>query len=108
MDVQLGMVISYSMVGVSDEYLQKYVDQLPKTFDPYLFNPKEWAKAAKLAGMKYVVFTTKHHNGFCMFDTKSTNFNIMNTPCGKDITRQIVDAFRAEGLAIGLYLSPDD
>ena len=107
-DVQLGMVISHSMVGASDDYLERYVNELPKTFDPKLFNAKEWAKAARLAGMEYVVFTTKHHNGFCMFDTETTDFSIMNTPYGKDITKQIVDAFREEGLAIGLYFSPDD
>jgi alpha-L-fucosidase len=107
-DVQLGMVISHSMVGASDDYLDRYVNELPKTFDPIRFDAKEWAKAAKLAGMKYVVFTTKHHNGFCMYDTGTTDFGIMNTPYRKDITKQIVDAFREEGLAIGLYYSPDD
>ncbi|WP_338357797.1 alpha-L-fucosidase [Yeosuana marina] len=108
MDVQLGMVISHSMVGASDDYLDRYVFELPKTFNPDEFDATAWAKAAKLSGMKYVVFTTKHHNGFCMFDTKTTDFDIMNTPYGKDITRQIVDAFRKEGLAIGFYYSPDD
>ncbi|MDL5511197.1 alpha-L-fucosidase [Arenibacter sp. M-2] len=108
MDVQLGMVISHSMVGASDDYLDRYVNELPKTFNPDEFDASEWARAAKLAGMKYVVFTTKHHNGFCMFDTETTNFDIMNTPYAKDITRQVVDAFRAEGLAIGFYYSPDD
>ena len=107
-DVQLGMVISHSMVGASDDYLNRYVNELPKTFDPRLFDAREWARAARLAGMKYVVFTTKHHNGFCMYDTKTTDFSIMNTPYGKDITRQVVNAFREEGLAIGLYYSPDD
>lgn len=107
-DVQLGMVISHSMVGASDDYLDRYVNELPKTFNPEKFDAKKWAREAKMAGMKYVVFTTKHHNGFCMFDTKTTDFNIMNTPYGKDVTRMIVDAFRKEGLAIGFYYSPDD
>ena len=107
-DVQLGMVISHSLVGASDDYLNRYFNELPKTFDPESFNPLVWAKAARMAGMKYVVFTTKHHNGFCMFNTKTTDFNIMNTPYGKDITKQVVEAFRKEGLAIGLYFSPDD
>ena len=107
-DVQLGMVISHSMVGASDDYLERYINELPKAFDPKLFNAKEWARAARLAGMEYVVFTTKHHNGFCMFDTETTDFSIMNTPYGKDITKQIINAFREEGLAIGLYFSPDD
>ena len=58
--------------------------------------------------MKYVVFTTKHHAGFCMWDTKTTDFNIMKTPYGKDITRELFDAFRAEGIRVGVYFSPDD
>ncbi len=107
-DVQFGSVISHSMVGASDDYLKRYVEELPKTFNPDLFDAAEWARAAKMAGMKYVVFTTKHHNGFCMYETGTTDFGIMNTPYGKDVTRQVVDAFRNEGLAIGLYFSPDD
>lgn len=62
-DVQLGMVISHSMVGASDDYLERYINELPKTFNPQLFDAREWARTARLAGMKYVVFTTKHHNG---------------------------------------------
>ncbi|SHG44802.1 alpha-L-fucosidase [Flavobacterium fluvii] len=108
MDVQLGTIISHSMVGASDDYLKRYIDDLPKTFNPTNFKPEQWAKAAKLAGMKYVVFTTKHHNGFCMFNTKTTTFSIANTPYKKDITQMVVDAFRKEGIAIGLYFSPDD
>ena len=108
LDVQLGMVISHSLVGASDDYVNRYFNELPTTFYPESFNPAVWAKAARMAGMKYVVFTTKHHNGFCMYDTKTTDFNIMNTPYGKDITKEVVDAFRKEGLAIGLYFSPDD
>jgi alpha-L-fucosidase len=79
-DVQLGMVISHSMVGASDEYLDRYIHELPLSFNPQHFDAALWAKTAKMAGMKYVVFTTKHHNGFCMFDTETTDFNIMNTP----------------------------
>ncbi len=108
LDVQLGMVISHSMVGASEDYLDRYINELPKTFNPKHFNAESWARAAKMDGMKYVVFTSKHHNGFCMYDTKTTDFNIMNTPYGKDITKMIVNAFRKEGLAIGLYFSPDD
>jgi len=79
-DSQLGSVISHSMVGASDNYLKRFVNELPKTFYPTKFDPDEWARLAKLAGMKYVVFTTKHHSGFCMYDTKTTDFNVMNTP----------------------------
>ncbi len=108
LDVQLGMVISHSMVGASDEYLDRYINELPKSFNPQYFNAEIWARVAKMAGMKYLVFTTKHHNGFCMYDTKSTDFNIMKTPYGKDITKMIVNACRKEGLAVGFYFSPDD
>lgn len=77
-------------------------------FDPDLFDPTEWAKAAKKAGMKYVIFTTKHHDGFCMWDSAYTDYKITNTPYKKDILRQVVDAFRAEGIKIGLYYSISD
>ncbi len=107
-DVQLGMVISHSMVGASDAYLDRYINELPLSFNPQYFDAKKWARAAKMAGMKYVVFTAKHHNGFCMYDTKTTDFNIMNTPYARDITKLIVDGFRNEGISIGLYYSPDD
>lgn len=83
---------------------EKY-DEYFKHFNPDLFDAREWAKAAKEAGMKYAVLTTKHHEGFCLFDTKYTDYNVMNTPYGKDIVREYVDAFRAEGLKIGFYYS---
>jgi alpha-L-fucosidase len=107
-DSQLGSVISHSMVGASEDYLERFENELPKSFLPKKFDPDDWARIAKLAGMKYVVFTTKHHSGFCMFKTKTTAFNIMNTPYGKDITKQIVAAFRRHGIRIGFYFSPDD
>ncbi len=107
-DSQLGSVISHSMVGASDDYLDRYINELPGGFSPDKFEPDKWAQLAKLAGFKYVVFTTKHHSGFCMFDTKTTEFNITNTPYGKDITKEIVDAFRRAGIGIGFYFSPDD
>lgn len=107
-DVQVGAVISHSMAGASDDYLQRFTTELPKTFNPHKFNPDDWAVLAKLAGMKYVVFTAKHHAGFCMWDTKTTPFNIMNTPFRKDATRAIFDAFRKQGIAIGVYFSPED
>lgn len=107
-DVQVGAVISHSMAGASDAYLERFTTELPKTFNPRKFNPDDWAVLAKLAGMKYVVFTAKHHAGFCMWDTKTTPFNIMNTPFKKDATRAIFDAFRKQGIAIGVYFSPED
>jgi alpha-L-fucosidase len=108
MDSQLGSVISHSMVGADEGYLKRFVGELPRTFNPRRFEPEEWAKLAKLAGMKYVVFTTKHHSGFCMFPTQTTDFNIEKTPFRRDITAAIVKAFREVGIAPGFYFSPDD
>lgn len=86
---------------ISDEDYQKYFE----LFNPDLFDPADWAKKAKAAGMKYAVITTKHHEGFNMFASEYTDYNIMNTPYGKDIIKEWVDAFRAEGLGIGFYYS---
>ncbi|UXX79813.1 alpha-L-fucosidase [Reichenbachiella carrageenanivorans] len=107
-DSQLGSVISHSMVGASDDYVQRYMNDLPKTFYPNKFDPDEWARLFKLTGAEYVVFTAKHHNGFCMWDTETTDFNIMNTPYGKDITGMLVKSLRKHGLKVGLYFSPED
>src|SRR5665648_242974 len=83
------------------EDYQKYFD----TFDPVDYNPREWAKIAKQAGMKYVVLTAKHHDGFCLFDSKYTDYKATNTPAKRDLIREYVDAFRAEGLKVGFYYS---
>ncbi|CAA6692182.1 MULTISPECIES: alpha-L-fucosidase [unclassified Lentimonas] len=107
-DSQIGSVISHSMVGASDKYLDRMIHELPKTFNPKKYNADEWMEIAKVAGAKYMVFTTKHHNGFCMWDTETTEFNIMNTPYGKDIVKDYVDACRRSGLKVGLYFSPED
>lgn len=107
-DSQLGVVISHSMAGASDDYLDRFIHELPKTFNPKKYDATEIATLAKLAGMKYIVFTTKHHSGFCMWDTETTDFNIMNTPYGKDLIAEYVEATRAAGLAVGFYFSPED
>ena len=86
---------------ISDEEYNKYFE----LFNPDLFDPADWAKKARNAGMKYAVITTKHHEGFNMFKSDFTDYNIMNTPYGKDIIKQWVEAFRAEGLGIGFYYS---
>ena len=108
LDSQLTSVISHSMVGADEAYLERYVEELPRSFNPRDFEPREWARVARLAGFRYVVFTAKHHSGFCMFETATTDFNIMNTPFGRDTAKEIADAFRAEGIAVGWYFSPDD
>jgi len=83
---------------------EKY-DKYFKYFNPDLYDPKEWARQAKAAGMKYAVLTTKHHEGFCMFDSQYTDYKCTNTPAGRDLVREYVDAFRAEGLHVGFYYS---
>jgi alpha-L-fucosidase len=107
-DSQTGVVISHSLAGADEAYTKRFFEELPKTFNPRKFEPKDWAALAKLAGIKYVVFTTKHHSGFAMWDTKTTDFGIMHTPYKHDLTREILDAFRARGIAPGIYFSPDD
>ena len=107
-DSQIGSVISHSLVGADERYRKRFFEDLPKSFDPRKYHPRDWAVLAKLAGMKYVVFTTKHHSGFCMYDTKTTDYSIMKTPYAKDVFGELVKALREQGLAVGVYFSPDD
>ena len=86
---------------ISERHYQQYFDH----FNPDLLDPRDWARRAKAAGMKYAVMTAKHHEGFCLFDSKYTEYKSTNTPCGKDIIKEYVEAFRAEGLKIGIYYS---
>ncbi len=76
-----------------------------KYFDPDLCDMHQWARDAKAAGMKYAVLTTKHHEGFCLFDSKFTDYTVMHTPAKRDLVREFVDAFRSEGLRVGFYYS---
>ena len=95
------------------EYVKEY-ENLKTTFNPVDFNPEKWAKAAKEAGMRYVIFTTKHHDGFCMFDTKQTDYKITDKACPfhsnprANITKEIFKAFRSEGFWTGAYFSKPD
>jgi len=107
-DSQLGAVISHSLVGASDDYVSRFFGDLPETFNPWKFRPADWATLAKLAGFKYVVFGAKHHSGFCMFNTATTDFNIMHTPFRRDVVGEILPAFREQRIAPGIYFSPDD
>ncbi len=102
--------------GTPDTYFEyvKAYEALQTTFNPLKFDPEKWAKAAKNAGMKYLVFTTKHHDGFSMFDTKFTDYKITDkkTPFSTNpkanITKEIFNAFRNEGLWAGAYFSKPD
>jgi alpha-L-fucosidase len=107
-DGQLGVVISHSLVGASPEYTDRFFNDLPKTFNPTRFDPDEWARLARLAGVRYVMFTTKHHSGFTMFHSATTPFSVANTPFKRDITAEVFNAFRAQQIAAGVYFSPDD
>jgi alpha-L-fucosidase len=85
----------------NETYDKKYFPR----FNPDLFDAREWARAAKKAGMKYMVLTTKHHEGFCMWDTATTDYKITKTAFGRDVVREFADAFRAEGIKVGFYFS---
>jgi alpha-L-fucosidase len=113
-DARFGMFIHWGLYALParHEWVKNYErmtnDQYQKYFDnfnPDLYNPKEWARMAKEAGMKYVVLTAKHHEGFCLFDSKFTDYKSTNTPYGKDLIKEYVAAFRAEGLKVGFYYS---
>lgn len=121
---QCGVVESWSICAEDEgwcrrknpnyvEYKKDY-ENLQTTFNPVDFDPSKWAKAAKNAGMRYVVFTTKHHDGFCMFDTKLTDYRItgektpFHTNPRANAAKEIFDAFRAEGFWTGAYFSKPD
>ena len=95
------------------EYLNAY-EHLKDTFNPTEFDPGKWADAAKYAGMKYVVFTTKHHDGFCMFDTHQTDYKVTDEGCAfhsdprANIAKEVFDAYRSRGLKAGAYFSIPD
>jgi alpha-L-fucosidase len=82
--------------------------ELPKRFNPAKFDPYALVDLARTAGQQYMVFTTKHHDGFCMFDTSYTDYKITNTPYGKDVVAQLSAACNAKGMPLGFYYSPPD
>ncbi len=99
--------------GNYNDYVKEYKN-LKTSFNPVEFDPRRWAVAAKEAGMRYMIFTTKHHDGFCMFDTRFTDYKITDSACPfhahpkSNITNELFDAFRAEGLWVGPYFSKPD
>lgn len=113
-DARFGMFIHWGLYAIParGEWV-KQQESIPdaeyqpffETFNPVDYDPRKWAKAAKEAGMKYAVMTTKHHDGFCLFETQYTDYKASNTLAGRDLIREYVDAFRAEGLKIGFYYS---
>ena len=113
-DARFGMFIHWGLYALparhewvkhnerlTNEQYQNYFEE----FNPVNYDPVKWAKAAKQAGMKYAVLTSKHHEGFCLFDSKLTDYKSTNTPIKRDLVKEFVDAFRAEGLKVGFYYS---
>jgi alpha-L-fucosidase len=90
-----------SVERISNEAYQPYFEE----FNPARFDPRSWATLARQAGMKYAVLTAKHHDGFCLFDSQLTDYKSTATPCKRDLVREYLEAFRAEGLKVGLYYS---
>ena len=86
---------------ITDEDYEKYF----KHFDPDLYDPNAWATAASNAGMKYFVITTKHHEGFCLWDSKLTDYKATKTPAARDLLTPMVDAFREQNMRVGFYHS---
>lgn len=108
LDAVFGMVNAHSVIGASRDYLARYFTQLPSLFDPKDFDARWYARLAKLCGFDYVTIAAKNHNGFCMWPTATTDFNVMNTPFARDIVGEYVAALRENDLAVGMYFSPDD
>ncbi len=115
-EARFGMFIHWGVYAIParGEWVRNY-EEIPKEdyeplkyeFQPDSYDPKEWARLAKAAGMEYAVLTAKHHDGYCLFDTKTTDFNSMAC-CGRDFVREFLEAFRAEGIKVGLYYSVID
>lgn len=95
----------HEWVKTREKTKDEVYDRYFRHFNPDLFDAREWARRAKAAGMKYAVLTTKHHEGFCLFDSAYTDYKITNTPFGRDLVKEYADAFRAEGLKVGFYYS---
>ena len=94
--------------GGKGEISLEIYDNLYKEFNPTKFNAKEWVAIAKAAGMKYLVFTSKHHDGFCEFDSKLTDYKITNSPFKRDVVKELADACHEAGMPLGFYYSPPD
>ena len=113
-NARFGMFIHWGLYSIParGEWVRS-TERMPETeymryfeeFDPKNYDPRAWAKAAKAAGMQYVVLTAKHHDGFCLFDSAYTDFKATNTKCKRDLVAEFVEAVRAEGLHVGLYFT---
>ena len=111
---RLGMFIHWGIYSVAarhewvrnrERIPEEEYEQYFRHFEADLYDPNVWAQEAHNAGIKYFVITTKHHDGFCLFDSKLTDYKATNTPAGRDLIRPMVEAFRKEGLRVGFYHS---
>ena len=111
---RLGLFVHWGLysLGARHEWLmsrerikQTDYERYARYFEADLYDPVEWAAQAKRAGMKYVVLTTKHHDGFCLWDSRLTDYTSVNSACGKDLVKAFVEAVREAGLKVGFYHS---
>ena len=116
-DDRFGMFIHWGPVSLTEKEISwsrgkttpvEVYDNLYKKFNPEKFNADEWVAAAKAAGMKYIVLTCKHHDGFCLWDTKLTDYNIMNSPFKRDVVKELAEACKKQGIKFGCYYSVPD
>lgn len=104
----------YSLLGLHEQAEARYnipaeeYEALMHRFHPVHYDPEKWVLLAKAAGMKYVCFTAKHHDGFCMWNTKETDYNVMNTPYGRDVLKMLAEACQKHGVLLSLYYSNPD
>jgi len=104
----------YALTGLQEQAFARYgmdraaYEDLMTQFNPVDYNPEEWVLLAKRAGMEYICFTAKHHDGFCMWDTKHTDYSIMHTPYGKDVLKMLADACGKHDMKLSLYYSNPD
>ena len=114
---KFGMFIHWGLYSLTELHEQalaryslsrEYYESLKNEFNPIEYNPEEWVLLAKRAGMKYICFTAKHHDGFCMWNTKYTDYNVMNTPYGKDVLKMLADACNKHSMLLSIYYSNPD
>ncbi|MGV8134050.1 MAG: alpha-L-fucosidase [Mangrovibacterium sp.] len=116
-DARFGMFIHWGPVSIKgteigwsrgNEIPIEEYDNLYKQFNPEKFNADDWVSVARAAGMKYIVLTTKHHDGFCLWNTRQTDYNIMNSPFKRDVVKELAEACRKQGIQFGTYYSTCD
>ena len=104
----------YALTGLQDQAIIRYdmkredYEALQHKFNPVKYDPDKWVLLAKQAGCKYICITTKHHDGFCMWDTKYSDYKVTNTPYGKDVLKMLADACERHGMLLSFYYSNPD